>query len=122
MALNARSEQRLKGVDAALAGIIRDAAARFRLEVQVSEGVRTKQRQKELFLQGRSRTMNSYHLDGRAVDVVIIAPSGKACWDFALYAEFADSVLALAHERGVRVTWGGSWPTLRDGPHFQVEK
>jgi peptidoglycan L-alanyl-D-glutamate endopeptidase CwlK len=47
------------------------------LDFSITEGLRTKERQKELFSAGKSQTMNSRHLTGKAVDIaVIILPTG----------------------------------------------
>ena len=119
MPLTQISEKRLNEVRPCLKAIMHEAIARAEdksMKVQITEGLRTQQRQLELFKAGKSKTMNSYHLNGKAVDVII-----NDSWVFEDYKKFADIVKAVAKEYGYKVTWGGDFKTLRDGPHFQVE-
>lgn len=118
--LNARSLERLKGVHPDLVKVVLEAAARSATQFQVSEGLRTAARQKELVAAGKSQTQNSRHLTGHAVDLVVINPDGSANWDFSLYRKVADTVAAAAALLDIPVEWGGNWKSLRDGPHFQL--
>ena len=87
------------------------------MTVQITEGVRTMAQQREYVAQGKSKTMNSYHLSGKAVDVYV-----NNGWNFDDYRKFADIVKKVAAEFEHAVTWGGDWKTLRDGPHFQLQE
>ena len=95
--------------------------------MSVTETVRSKEQQAQNVRKGVSKKMNSYHIprDGedfsRAVDVAIFNPDGSYCADLEQYRKFADTVLAEADKRGLKVIWGGNWKTLCDGPHFQIE-
>jgi peptidoglycan L-alanyl-D-glutamate endopeptidase CwlK len=86
------------------------------MTVQITEGLRTLERQRQLVAAGKSKTMNSYHLNGRAVDVYV-----NNGWKFEDYQRFADIVKTVAKEHGQKITWGGDFRTLKDGPHFQIE-
>ena len=94
----------------------KDTASRF----QVSEGLRTLARQKELLAAGKSQTLNSRHLGGHAVDLVVLNPDGSANWVLANYAKLADDMQKAALAESVPIEWGGNWKSLRDGPHFQL--
>lgn len=89
--------------------------------VRFTEGLRSPDRQAKLVAQGKSTTLHSYHLTGRAVDVALF-PSGNLTWEFDFYKDFSEFVYMAADELGCLITWGGDWPTLRDGVHFQIEK
>ena len=117
--LDARSLQRLQGVHPDLAKVIHRAAALSPIEFRVIEGLRTEKRQRELVASGASKTMNSRHLTGHAVD---LAPyvGGTIRWDWPLYHKLAPAVKQAATEAGVRIEWGGDWKSFRDGPHFQL--
>ena len=117
--LDARSLQRLQGVHPDLAKDIHRAAALSPIEFRVIEGLRTEKRQRELVASGASKTMNSRHLTGHAVD---LAPyvGGTIRWDWPLYHKIADAVKQAAAELGVPIEWGGDWRTFKDGPHFQL--
>ena len=117
--LDARSLQRLQGVHPDLAKVIHRAAALSPIEFRVIEGLRTEKRQRELVASGASKTMNSRHLTGHAVD---LAPyvGGTIRWDWPLFYKLAPAVKQAASEAGVPIEWGGDWKSFRDGPHFQL--
>lgn len=118
--LNRTSITRLRGVDPRLVGVIKAAAEISDVPFQVTEGLRTRERQAYLVKTGKSKTMNSYHLRGKAVDVVAM-PGGKVSWNLADYRRINAAVQKAAKADGVTITWGGSWKTIIDGPHFQLE-
>lgn len=119
--LSPRSESRLVGVHSDLVRVVRRAAKTCPLQFQISEGLRTAERQQELVAQGKSMTMDGRHLTGHAVDVVVII-DGKADWTFVNYETVAGHMKRAAAELGVAITWGGDWPRLRDGPHFELDR
>lgn len=96
--------------------------------IRVTEGYRTAERQAWLLRQGRTRTMDSYHLTGLAIDVAILTADRKtALWDVDLYRDFAH-FMAKAFVKfrvlgadNAGIFWGGNWKTLIDGVHFQLE-
>jgi peptidoglycan L-alanyl-D-glutamate endopeptidase CwlK len=89
------------------------------IDFVVTEGLRTAARQRELVSIGASRTMNSRHLTGHALDVAAWH-HGAIRWDWPLYAQIADAFKAAAQELGVPIEWGGDWASFKDGPHFQL--
>lgn len=102
----------------------------------VTEGVRTLARQRELFLAKKSQTMNSRHLphpsDGlsRAVDLAIwedrdldrVVDGDELSWRFPHYKDLATWVKRASVQLNIPVTWGGEWTTLKDGPHFELNR
>lgn len=116
-----RSRQRMTGVHPALVGVMEEAIRRSPVDFMITEGLRSPDRQAALVRVGASRTLKSRHLTGHAVDVAALL-DGKVRWDWPLYARIALAVKAAAHERGVAIVWGGDWPTLRDGPHFELDR
>lgn len=119
MKLNDRSEQRLQGVHPKLVAVVRRAAEISAVEFVVTEGLRTEERQRQLVAKGASKTMNSKHLTGHAVDLAAVV-DGEVRWDWPLYYRLADAMKAAAREQGVPIVWGGDWATFKDGPHFEV--
>lgn len=77
--LGRRSEENLVGVDPRLIRCVRRAITTSAVDFTVFEGVRTLERQRALFERGASRTLNSRHLDGDAVDLVPWI-AGRAQW------------------------------------------
>ena len=62
---------------------------------EVTEGLRTKERQRYLVRTGKSRTMKSYHLRGKAMDFVAM-PGGKVSWDLKDYKTIVEKAFKPA--------------------------
>ena len=118
-ALGARSLSRLTGVHPDLVKVVQLAIQKSDLDFAVLEGVRTIDRQRQLFAQKATKTMNSRHLTGHAVDLAPVI-NGDVSWDWPLYNRLAKTVKASAAELGVPLTWGGDWRTFKDGPHWEL--
>lgn len=120
--LDARSEQRLIGVHPALVKVARHAANGI-VRYIVTEGMRTAERQRELFLAGASRADGkkkiSQHQLGRAFDGAVLVGE-EVRWDWPLYERLAAEMKLSAAAVGVPIVWGGDWPTFKDGPHFEL--
>ena len=119
--LSQRSRVRMTGVHPALVAVVERAIQLTPVDFKVTEGVRTLERQAQLVRVGASRTLNSRHLSGHAVDLAALV-EGKVRWDWPLYPRIAGAMKAAADERGVALVWGGDWKRLRDGPHFELDR
>jgi peptidoglycan L-alanyl-D-glutamate endopeptidase CwlK len=113
-----RSKSNLAGVHPDLVRVAKRALELTDVDFMVTEGLRTKARQRQLVKSGASRTMRSRHLTGHAIDVA--AWVGEVRWDWPLYEKIAVAFKRAAKELGVPIKWGGDWKSLRDGPHFQL--
>lgn len=111
--------ERLAGIDARLADVVRKAATFLDFDLLVVEGLRDEARQRELVARGASRTMKSLHLVGRAVDLAPIL-DGQLRWDWPLFPRINEAMRRAAADLGVRLVWGGDWKSFRDGPHWQL--
>jgi hypothetical protein len=119
--LSDKSLNRLQGVHPDLVKVVKRAIEITPVDFLVVEGLRTQARQAYLLDAGKSRTMNSYHLTGHAVDLAPIV-NGKVSWDWKFFHPMADAMKQAASELDVKLTWGGNWKTFPDGPHFQIER
>ena len=119
--LGPRSISRLQDVHPDLVRVVKRAAAMSDLDFTVLEGRRSLERQKTLVKNGASRTLNSRHLTGHAVDLAPML-GGTVSWDWPLYHRLAKIVKAAAAAEGVPVTWGGDWRTFKDGPHWELPR
>lgn len=117
--LSKRSENNLVGVNADLVKIVRLALTLSTVDFGITEGLRSRERQKQLLAQGKSQTMNSRHITGHAVDVVAYLGS-QVSWEWKYYEQIASAFKKAAAELNIPVEWGGDWKTLKDGPHFQL--
>ena len=85
------------------------------LKVDVFETRRTLERQKWLKSNGKSKTLNSYHRLGLAVDIVFKTPKGNWTWRKA--DKNWDQLAVIMEKHGMRSLWKRSgW----DGPHCEL--
>lgn len=120
-----RSEDNLNGVHSDLIKVVRRALQLSTVDFTVIEGLRSKAKQKRLFTQGASKTMNSRHLTGHAVDLV---PYPLDWNNKHAFEQVAQAMLTAAKELGIAIRWGGDWnmngsskdETFYDGLHFEL--
>ena len=119
--LSQRSRARLQGVHPDLIVVVEAAIRRTEVDFMVTEGLRDPVRQAALVRAGASRTLNSRHLTGHAVDVAALV-EGRVRWDWPLYGLVAEAFKATAFDLKTPIIWGGDWPKFRDGPHFELAR
>ena len=146
--LSNRSLERLLGVDERLVAVVHRAIEITTVDFGVVEGVRTPQRQIELFEKGASQIREGgKHVEGRAVDLMAYI-GDRGSWELNLYDNIADAMKQAAIEKNVGIRWGAAWnvPDIRlwrgtmeeamnyyiderrkqnkrpfiDGPHFEL--
>lgn len=123
--LSKRSLSRLDGVHPDLVKVVKRAIEISRVDFGVSEGVRNKERQREMFKTGKSHTLNSKHLpqpDGyaHAVDLFVIGADGKATWEHKYFRLAIQAMMTAAIELDVQIKAGGLWRDFLDSPHFEL--
>ena len=116
--LGKRSKERLQGVHPDLVAVVERAISISHVDFTVLEGIRSRERQKELVAKGASKTMNSRHLTGHAVD---LAP-WPISWEWEGFYPIADAMKQAAEELDIDLEWGGDWKSFPDGPHFQLSR
>ena len=135
--LSRRSLEKLQKVHPDLVKVVLLAIELTEVDFGVTEGVRTIERQRELFAKGASKTMNSRHLTGHAVDLVAYVGS-EVRWDWGLYLKIAEAMKLASEQLKIPVRWGGTWDLLYnaslpvtasalsksfpDGPHFELPR
>jgi len=114
-----KSVTKMTGLHPDLKKVLYRAIQLTDVDFSIIEGLRTLERQKQMVASGASKTLNSRHLDGHAVD---IAPyvGGEIRWDWPLYYKLAKAMKAAPKEVGVPIEWGGDWIRFKDGPHWQL--
>lgn len=132
--LSRRSIDRLNTCEADLVRVVRRAEELAPYDFTVLEGHRTRERQAQLFREGKTQIdgvnrlgMHNYQ-PSRAVD---LAPY-PVSWDAADHWRFdvlAGCMFAAAAELGVSLRWGGDWDgdgtrkdhSFIDLPHFELK-
>ena len=143
-----RSLERLEGVHNELRLVLHKAIQLTEVDFTVLEGVRSPERQQQLYDQGKSKTLNSRHLTGHAVDIAPIV-NGKVSWNLKYYYIMAEAVQKAAKHYRTDIVWGAAWHTsinhsdltprelseeyaatrrrqrrsiFIDGPHFELDR
>ena len=126
------SKQRLTGVNPKLVQVVQRALELTTQDFSVLEGVRTAQRQRELYQQGRTTpgnivtwTLKSKHIDGVAVDLI---PYPLDWNDTKAFNAIAEAMFKASKELKIPIRWGADWdqdgkPRERgetDSPHFEL--
>ena len=106
--LSQRSIDKMDGVDKSLVGVVKRAIELTKIDFGVIYGMRTIQEQENLVAAGKSQTMKSKHLVGRAVDLMAYV-DGKGCWELNVYDDLCDAMADAAEELGVAIKWGAAW-------------
>lgn len=119
--LSARSLSKLEGVHPDLVKVVKLAIELTDVDFGVTEGLRTIERQRELVAKGASKTMNSRHITGHAVDLVAYV-GREVRWDWPLFHKIAAAMKQAANALGVPIVWGGDWKSFPDGPHFELDR
>lgn len=120
-----RSRNNLKGVNPNLVKLAEEALKVSKVDFMVTEGLRTKERQRQLVAKGLSKTMNSKHLTGRAIDVVPYPVDWK---DWSKFVAIYQAFKQASKTTGIKFRWGGDWnmngsykdERFLDGPHFEL--
>lgn len=129
------SLKNLEGVHPILGLIVHKALDTGIMDFSVKEGLRTKERQLELFNAGKSKTMNSKHLIqdcgySLAVDLYPHPFTSFNDWrDVARFGVLAGIIRTVSLDLGKTVQWGGDWnsdgetldESFTDFPHFQLK-
>lgn len=122
--LTPRDRTRLIGVHTHLIAVVEHTASVSPERFVVLEGLRTIERQRELFAKRATRTLNSRHLTGHAVDIApLLDEDGdgdiEISWHWDHYYPLADLIKRVAGYLGIPINWGGDW-TFKDGPHWEL--
>lgn len=117
--LSMRSKLKLSTVKPELQEVVKLALTKCKIDFGVSDGKRSKVRQAYYLKTGKSKTMNSKHLTGDAVDLYAYV-KGKASWEWYHYELINKAMQEAADDLKVNILWGGSWTGFRDGCHFEL--
>lgn len=107
-----RSADNLAGVHADMRNLAYKALALTMVDFVVIEGLRTPERQRQLYLAGASQKLTGgRHTTGHAIDVAAWA-AGSLRWDAVLYYSIAAAFQTASKALGTPIRWGGAWTRL----------
>lgn len=116
-----RSESHLATLDPRLVRLARHAITTTRIDFTIISGRRTLPQQRALVQAGKSRTLNSRHLSGCALDFVPLDPTtGKGSFQRPLAIEVAIAFYEAARIHQTPIIWGGTWRSFEDIPHIEL--
>lgn len=118
MPLSPRSLKALEGVHPDLVRLVH-RVAEIGPPFVITEGLRSKERQAQLKRAGKSKTLNSRHITGHAVDFVAVV-DGEISYDDRHMRPVADAFKAAADELGIKITRGIDWGW--DSPHIELDR
>ena len=113
MILGTKSRQNLVGVHPDLVRVVLRAIEITTQDFAVIDGLRTIEEQAALVASGASKTMESRHLTGHAVDLVPVV-NGKLRWEIIPCCAIAEAVRTAAKELDIAIRWGACWDARLD--------
>lgn len=120
-----RDRERLRGVHPDLVRVVE--RARCSTSFIVLEGLRSRERQAQLVAAGRSKTMNSRHLTGHAVDLAPwaddgdgVVENGELKWTRDAMAPVVLVMRQAAASLGIAMVHGHDWGW--DSPHHELDR
>lgn len=116
-----KSLDKLVGVHKDLVEVVNKALEYSKVDFGISEGLRTAQRQLELYSKKKSLTMNSRHLYGLAIDVYAFI-NGEVSWETKYYVQIASAFDKASKELSIPIRWGGTFKGLADYCHFELDR
>lgn len=88
-----------------------------KIQVLIYETIRTKEKQAENVKKGASKTMNSWHITGQALDWVLVNSKGEALWSSY---NTGNGLKVINYAKSIGFTSGHDWGW--DSPHLQYDK
>lgn len=121
-----RSLNNLKGIHPNMVRLMNEAIKTAPIDFVITEGVRTAQRQQELFKQGRSKCdgikKKSNHQVksdgfGYAVDLYPLPVDYN---NKQAFKTLAGHIKQVANRLNIKISWGGDWKSFVDMPHYEL--
>lgn len=119
------SLDKLKGVDERLQLLANEVLKISPIQFEITEGIRTIERQKELFKLGKSLTLDSKHIKGLAIDILCKEEGYKQAKDIFIVVGL---FIAKAKELNINIITGALWKNdttlkckLVDAYHIQLD-
>jgi cell wall-associated NlpC family hydrolase len=116
-------ETHLKALNPMLARVVRKTQTDNPVQrFVIGSGKRNGRLQRMAVAWGWSRTLDSPHRSGKAVDLWPLDPEGRVTFDPATQNRIATALMRAAAELGVPIRWGGRFHGFKDmdRSHFEL--
>ncbi|AZO09715.1 hypothetical protein EJ074_11835 [Mesorhizobium sp. M3A.F.Ca.ET.080.04.2.1] len=117
----ANHEANLAQLKPNLQSVIRRAQEIGGVKFVIGSGVRDAEKQEEAVKWGWSKTEESDHLHGDAVDLWPLDKDGAVVFEPKLQAQVVKAMKQAAREAGVKLDIGADWKRFKDAPHFALK-
>jgi len=96
------------------------------IDFTVLETVRTLEKQKEYYAKGTTKTLKSRHIPSTNKsgysEAADIAPYPVDWQDLNRFRKLAEHIFKKAEQLNIPITWGGTFKTLVDMPHYELKR
>ena len=116
-----RSRNEMKDIHPDLRKVVDRALALSPYDFIITDGKRSIAEQRKHVANGASKTMNSRHLYGVAIDYVALV-GGKARYELAYMKAIAVAFMQASKELKIPIKWGGDWKSFKDTPHIELDR
>jgi len=117
----ANNAANLKALNPTLADVVRRAQKISGVHFVIGSGKRDAALQKKAVEWGWSKTEDSDHLDGNAVDLWPLDGDGAVNFDGKSQAAIVKAMKQAAKQLGVSLDIGAEWKRFKDRPHFAIK-
>lgn len=114
-------EANLSAINPTLADVVRRAQQSGKVRFVIGSGKRDADLQKKAVDWGWSKTYDSDHLSGDAVDLWPLDEDGAVNFDSAAQAQIVEAMKQAAEELAVSLDIGANWKRFKDKPHFALK-
>jgi peptidoglycan LD-endopeptidase CwlK len=115
-----RSLGNLHGTHPKLQAVTLRALQLTTVDFLITDGLRTIAEQRRFVKTGKSKTMKSKHLTGRAIDYVAWE-NGSFTYAESKMLAISKAFKAASAELNIPIEWGGDWKSFHDTPHIQLQ-
>lgn len=115
-----KSQELLSLVNPDLRLLAYEVLKRSKYDIGITETYRSQARQEYLYSIGKSKTLNSYHCQLKALDFCVYNEDHKVTWDEKYYIYVGELFEQIAKEKRINITWGGRWNSIKDYCHVQI--
>lgn len=96
------------------------------IDFTILETVRTLEKQKEYLAKGTTKTLKSRHIPNTNksgyCEAFDIAPYPINWQDINRFNKLSEHILKKANQLNIPITWGGTFKTLVDMPHYELKR